>query len=154
MRWRWVTHPVNTWLCSFTWSMWHSHLTRVKIIVLLTTLDTTCRFTLWWRSPLVMNSRGTLQFDWPRATLLYGGGLHHGQETFGEEHCTWMKRMTWMPTWWTLFRRGVLWRSSFLGNLKASARNLTSGELQLESNILLSCHRLRHTIPQITMSWA
>ena len=39
-----------------------------------------------------MNSRGILKFDWPRATLLSGGGLHYGQESFGEEHCTWMKK--------------------------------------------------------------
>ena len=39
-----------------------------------------------------MNSSGTLKFDWPRATLLYGGGLHYGQESFGGEHCTWMEK--------------------------------------------------------------
>lgn len=31
--------PSQTWLCTFTWSMCHSHSTRVKIIVLSTTLD-------------------------------------------------------------------------------------------------------------------
>ena len=45
------------------------------------------RFTLRWRSPPVMNSRGLLKFDWPRATLLSGGDLHYGQESFGGEHC-------------------------------------------------------------------
>ena len=39
-----------------------------------------------------MNSRGVLKFDWPRATLLSGGGLHYGQQSFGEEHYTWMKK--------------------------------------------------------------
>ena len=31
-------------------------------------------FTLQWRSSPVMNSRGTLKFGWPRATLLSSGG--------------------------------------------------------------------------------
>ena len=42
-------------------------------------------FTLRWRSPPVMNSRGIPKFDWPRATL-------YGQESFDGEHCTWMKK--------------------------------------------------------------
>ena len=50
------------------------------------------RFTLQWRSPPVMNSRGILKFDWPRAILLSSGGIHYGQEFFGGEHCTWMKK--------------------------------------------------------------
>lgn len=30
-----LSHPPSqTWLCTFTWFMWHSHSTRVKIIVL------------------------------------------------------------------------------------------------------------------------
>ena len=29
-----------------------------------------------------MKSRGILKFDWMRATLLFGGGLHYGQESF------------------------------------------------------------------------
>ena len=33
-----------------------------------------CRFTLWWRIPPVINSRGILKFDWMRLTLLSGGG--------------------------------------------------------------------------------
>ena len=49
------------------------------------------RFTLCWRSPSVMNSRGILTFDWPRATILSGGGLHYGQESIDEEHWTWME---------------------------------------------------------------
>ena len=49
------------------------------------------RFTLQWSSPPVMSSRGILKFDWPRATLLSGGRLHYNQESFGGEHCTWMK---------------------------------------------------------------
>ena len=48
-------------------------------------------FTLQWRSPLVMNSTGILKFDWPRVTLLSGGGLHIGQDSFGGELCTWLK---------------------------------------------------------------
>ena len=39
-----------------------------------------------------MNSRGILKFDWPKATLLSGGGLHYGQESFSGGHCTWMKK--------------------------------------------------------------
>jgi hypothetical protein len=35
--------------------------------------------------------RGILKFDWPRMTLLSGGGLHYGQEFFCGELCTWMK---------------------------------------------------------------
>ena len=38
-----------------------------------------------------MNSRGILIFDWPRPTPLSGGGLQHGQEYVGGDHCTWMK---------------------------------------------------------------
>ena len=47
---------------------------------------------LWWRRPLAMNSRRIQKFDWPRVTLLSGGGLHYGQESFGGEICTWMKK--------------------------------------------------------------
>ena len=76
--------------------------------------------TLQWRSPVVMNSRGIMKFDWPRVTLLSGGSLHYGQESFGGELGT----KTWHGcqcgnTFW----RGVLRRSSFLGNLKASDKN-------------------------------
>ena len=46
------------------------------------------RLALRWRSPLVMNSRGILKFDWPRVTLLSDIGLHCGQESFGAEFCT------------------------------------------------------------------
>ena len=49
-------------------------------------------FTLQWRSPPVINFRGILKFEWPRATLLCSGGLHCGQECFGGEHCTWMNK--------------------------------------------------------------
>ena len=38
-----------------------------------------------------MNYRGVLKFDWPRVPVLSGSGLHYGQESFGGEHCTWMK---------------------------------------------------------------
>ena len=50
------------------------------------------QFTLWWRSPPVMKSKGFLKFVWPRAALLSGGALHYGQESVGEEHWTWMKK--------------------------------------------------------------
>ena len=79
------------------------------------------RFTLWWRSPPVMNYRGILKFDWPRATLVSIGGLHYGQEFENIMH-GW--EMTCMPMWRTHYFRGVLWRSSFLGNLKASDKKL------------------------------
>ena len=49
------------------------------------------RFTLRWRSPPVMNSTRISKFGWPRVTLLSGGSLHYGQESFGGELCTWMK---------------------------------------------------------------
>ena len=81
-------------------------------------------FTLKWRSPTVMNSRGISEFDWSWATLLSGGGLHCGQESFGGEHCTGMKKMSWMSMWWHFFWRGVLRRSGFLGNPKASYKKL------------------------------
>ena len=38
------------------------------------------------------DSRGILEFDWPRATLLSGGGLHYGQESSRGEHCTLIKK--------------------------------------------------------------
>ena len=53
--------------------------------------DTKAHFTLRWRSPPVMNSRRNLKFDWRRVTLLSGGGLHYGQESFGLALCTWIK---------------------------------------------------------------
>ena len=39
----------------------------------------------------ILNSRGTLKFDWPRVTLLSGGGLHYGEESFRGDFCTWIK---------------------------------------------------------------
>ena len=36
--------------------------------------------------------RGILKFDWPTMTLLSGGGFNYGQESFGGEHSTWMKK--------------------------------------------------------------
>ena len=33
-----------------------------------------------------MNSRGILILGWSRASLLSGGGLHYGQESFAGEH--------------------------------------------------------------------
>ena len=38
-----------------------------------------------------MKFRGILKIDWPRVTLLFGGDLHYGPESFGGEHCTRMK---------------------------------------------------------------
>ena len=39
-----------------------------------------------------MSSRGILK-NWLRAATPFsgGGGLHYGQESYGGEHCTWMK---------------------------------------------------------------
>ena len=52
------------------------------------------RFTLRWRSPPVMNSRGILKFEWPRATLLSGGGYTTSKRPLVENivQCTWMKK--------------------------------------------------------------
>ena len=82
------------------------------------THDIKGHFTLQWRSPPFMNSRGILKCDWLQASLLYSGGLHYGQESFGGEQCTWM------PTRRTFLKRGLLQRSRFLGNLKASYKKL------------------------------
>ena len=69
-----------------------------------------------------------LKFDWPRVTLLSDGGLHYGQESFGGELCTWMKKMTWLPMWQYFFEGfsggQVSWATS-----KPRTRNLTSEEL-------------------------
>ena len=46
-----------------------------------------------------MNPREILKFDWSKVTPLSGGGLHYGEESFGGDHYTWMKKMTWMSTW-------------------------------------------------------
>ena len=70
-----------------------------------------------------MNSKGILKFDWSRVTFLSGGGLHYGQEPFGEELCTWMKNGMAISVA-TYFWRGVFRRSSFLGNLKALDKKL------------------------------
>ena len=79
-----------------------------------------------------MNSRGILKFDWPRLTLLSGGGLHYGQESFGEELCTWMIKLHGCWRGDTSFKGEfsggrVSWTTS-----KPRTRDLTSGELQLE----------------------
>ena len=39
-------------------------------------------------------SSGIMKFDWPRVTLLSGGDLPYGQESFGGEHYTRIKKMT------------------------------------------------------------
>ena len=75
-------------------------------------------FTLRWRSPSVMNSRGILKFDWSRVTLLFGGGSHYNEESFGGELCRWMENDM-VANMATLFGREVLQRSGFLGNLEA-----------------------------------
>jgi hypothetical protein len=59
---------------------------------------------------------------WVRVRLLSDGGLHYGQESIGKELCIWMKNDM-AANMATLNWRGVLWRSSFLGNLKET-RNL------------------------------
>ena len=66
------------------------------------------------------------------------------------------KKMTWMPTWRTLFRRGVLWRSSFLGNLKASDKKLDLRRTPawIKYCIVFSSSPAYLPSPQITMSWA
>ena len=126
------------------------------------------------KSPLVMNSRGILKaiylrnwnslhpistykskFDRSlRATLLTGGGLHYGQESFGGKHCTWMKN-------WHGCQRGghflgVLRRSSFLGNLKALDKKLDLRRTPtwIKYFIVFSSSRAYPPLPQITMSWA
>ena len=79
-----------------------------------------------------MNSREILKFDQPRATLLSGGGLRYGQESFGGEHCTWMKKRHGCQLGDT-FLKGGSPEVKFRGqppSLKQETR--TSGELQLE----------------------
>ena len=121
--------------------------------------DVTCqgfegRFTLRWRSPPVINPRGILKVDWLRATLVSGGGLHYGQESFGREHCTWMKK------WHGCQRRGHFSAGEFSGGRvswatsKPCTRNLTSGELQIKYFIVFSSSLAYLLLPQITMSWA
>ena len=111
------------------------------------------RFTLQRRSPPVMNFREILKFGWPRATLLSGGGLHYCQESLGGEHCTWMKKLTWMPTWRHFFWRGVLRKSSFLGYLKALDKKLDLRRILtwMRYFIVYSSSPAYHPLPQITM---
>jgi len=52
-----------------------------------------------------MNSKGILKFDWSRTLYMD-------------------KKMIWLSTWQTFFGRGVLQRSSFLGDLKPSDKKL------------------------------
>ena len=89
-------------------------------------------FTLWWRSPPVMNSRAILEFDWPRATLSSGGGLHYGQEFFGGEHCTWMKNDMDANVVDTCFEGEFSGGQISWATSKLRTRNLTYKELQLE----------------------
>ena len=57
------------------------------------------------------------------ASSMFGGIVPYGKDLrWRTLHMA--EKMTWMPTWQTLFRIEVLWRSSFLGNLKASDKKL------------------------------
>ena len=56
------------------------------------------------------------------------------------------EKLTWLPTWRDFLEGGVLRRSSFLGNLKASDNKLDLQRTPTWENSLLSSHLLRHTI--------
>ena len=90
------------------------------------------RFTLQRRSPPVMNSRGILKFDWPRATLLCGDGLQYSQESFGRQHCTWVKIWHGCQCGDAFFQGEFSGGQVFWATSKPWTRNLTYGELQLE----------------------
>ena len=79
-----------------------------------------------------MNSRGILNFDWSKVILLSVGGLHYGQEFFGGELYTWMKKMTWLLTWRHFFEEELLGGQVSRATSNPQTRNFTSGELQLE----------------------
>ena len=72
-----------------------------------------------------------MKFDWPRVTLLSDDDLHYGQsESFGRELCTWMKKVTWLPTWRHFlegeFSRGqVSWATS-------KPRTIILGSIELQ----------------------
>ena len=105
---------------------------------------------------LVMNSIGILKFDWPRAVLLSGDGLHYGQESVGGDHCTWMKKWHGCQGGRHFVEGEVLWRWSFLGSLEALNKKLDHHRTPtwIEYYTVFSCSTWYQPSPQITMSWA
>ena len=97
-----------------------------------------------------------LKFDWLRATLLSGGGFTLQPRVLWWRTLYMDEKMTWMPTWRTLFRRGVLWRSSFLGNLNSSDKKLDLWRTPtwIKYFTVFSSSPAYSPLPQITMSWA
>ena len=73
------------------------------------TNSTKGRFTLRWRSPLVMNSRGILKFDQlvkSNTRLRWWFTLRRSRFLCWRTLCM-DEKMTWMPMWRTLSKRGV-----------------------------------------------
>ena len=89
-------------------------------------------FTLHWRRSLVIKSKGILNFDWVRVTLLSDGGLHYDQESFGGDLCTWMEEMTWLPTWQHFYEGEFSGGQASWATSKPRTRNLASRKFQLK----------------------
>jgi len=116
------------------------------------------RFTLRRRSSLEKNYRGILKFDWLRVTFLFSGGLHYGQESFGGELCTWMKKWHCYQCGDTFLKRSSL-EVKFLGQPQTLGQeNWPPENPNLNKIFLLFFPLLRHTIPShvlgsIANSW-
>ena len=104
------------------------------------------RFRLRWWSATIKNLRGREQYDWLQNGFFIARCLHYNQDFYGGELQAWMKKMTWLPTWQYIFARGVLWRSSFLGNLKPLDKKLDLWKTPTRGNFLIRfSHLVRHT---------
>ena len=97
-----------------------------------------------------MNSTGILKHDWPRATLSSSVNHTTAKSLLVENFVHGWGKMTRLPTWRHFFDGGVLRRLGFLGNLKASDKQLglRRPPTRMKQFYCLS-HVLRHTIPRL-----
>ncbi len=102
----------------------------------------------------------TNQFFWGNGIirLAMKWGFHLPKFTLKPKYSRWRissmnEKMTWLPIWQHFLARGVLQRSSFLGDLEPSDKNQISGELQLEPIIMFPSCPPYQPLPQKTLSW-
>ena len=76
------------------------------------------RFRLRWRSAPVTNFKAMQHYDWLQNGFFSSWGLHYGQDFSGGELQAW-KENDMDAIMATILARGVLWKSSFLENLKS-----------------------------------
>ena len=114
------------------------------------------QFRLRWRSATIKNVRGMMQYDWLQNGFFIARCLHYNQDFFGGEHQVWINKSDMVTNMATLLARGVLWRSSFLGNLKPSDKKLDLWATPtwgiFFNNVFPSCMPYQ-PMPQITLCW-